>query len=211
MPKQLIVVMAQVNLLVGDIQANTTKVIEGALEAKRHHNASVVVFPELTLTGYPPEDLLLRPSLQLRIEKALQRIKDAALDIHIVLGYPLFEDGLLYNALSVVKGQDILVSYRKQHLPNYQVFDEHRYFTPGTEVAITQIEGVRVALTICEDMWSEDPTKQAAQENAELLININASPFHHNKMSERLALLRKRARTLNCPIIYSNLVGGQDE
>ncbi len=211
MPKRLKIVMAQVNLLVGDIQANTTKVIEGALEAERHHNANIVVFPELTLTGYPPEDLLLRPSLQLRIDKAMQRIKDAALQIHIVLGYPLFENGVLYNALALIKGGDILVIYRKQHLPNYQVFDERRYFSPGEDVAVAEIEGVRVALTICEDMWSEGPTAQAAQAKAELLININASPFHRDKMSERLALLRKRARTVNCPIIYSNLVGGQDE
>ncbi len=211
MPKQLKIVMAQVNLLVGDIQANTTKVIEGALEAKRHYGADIIVYPELTLTGYPPEDLLLRPSLQLRIDKALQRIKDAELDIHVVIGFPLFEDGTLFNALALIKGGELLHIYRKQHLPNYQVFDERRYFTPGVEVVVAEIEGVRVALTICEDMWSEGPTAQAAQAKAELLININASPFHREKMSERLALLRTRARTVKCPIIYTNLVGGQDE
>ncbi|MGJ8690148.1 MAG: NAD+ synthase [Gammaproteobacteria bacterium] len=211
MSKQLKIVMAQVNLLVGDIQANTTKVIEGALEAKREHNADIVVFPELTLTGYPPEDLLLRPSLKPRIDKALQRIKDAALEIYVVIGYPLIEENSLYNALSLIKGSELLATYRKQHLPNYQVFDERRYFVEGTQACIAEIEGFRVAMTICEDMWSEGPTRQAAQENAQLLININASPFHRDKMSERLALLQKRARTVNCPIIYANLVGGQDE
>jgi len=211
MSKQLKIVMAQVNLLVGDIQANTTKVIEGALEAKREHNADIVVFPELTLTGYPPEDLLLRPSLKTRIDKALQRIKDAALDIYVVIGYPLFEESSLYNALSLIKGSELLATYRKQHLPNYQVFDERRYFVEGTQVCIAEIEGFRVAMTICEDMWSEGPTRQAAQAKAQLLININASPFHRGKMSERLDLLQKRARTVNCPIIYANLVGGQDE
>ncbi len=211
MPKQLKIVMAQVNLLVGDIQANTTKLIEGALEAKRQYDADIVVFPELTLTGYPPEDLLLRPSLKLRIDKALQRIKDADLDIYVVLGYPSLEDKGLFNALALIKGSHTLLCYRKQHLPNYQVFDERRYFTPGDEVGVVDIDGVRVAMTICEDMWSEGPTAQAAKAGAQLLININASPFHRDKMSERLALLRKRAHTVNCPIIYTNLVGGQDE
>lgn len=211
MPKQLKVVMAQLNLLVGDIQGNTTKIIEGALEAKRVFAADIVTFPELSLTSYPPEDLLLRPSLKLRIDKALQRILDADLDLFLVVGYPLSEHGRLYNALSLIKGTQIITTYRKQCLPNYQVFDERRYFTPGQSAAIVEIEGFKVALTICEDMWEEGPTLQAAEAGAALLLNINASPYHRDKPSERAELLKQRAQLAKCPIIYTNLVGGQDE
>lgn len=211
MPKQLKVVMAQLNLLVGDIQGNTTKIIEGALEAKRVFAADIVTFPELSLTSYPPEDLLLRPSLKLRIDKALQRILDADLDIYLVVGYPLSEQGRLYNALSVIKGSQIITSYRKQCLPNYQVFDERRYFTAGQDAAVVEIEGFKVALTICEDMWEEGPTLQAAEAGAQLLLNINASPYHRDKPLERAQLLKERAQLAKCPIIYTNLVGGQDE
>lgn len=211
MSKQLKVVMSQVNLLVGDIQGNAAKIIEGALIAQHQHAAQIVVFPELSLSSYPAEDLWLRPSLKGRIDKALQSILDAALDIHIVLGYPLFEDARLYNALSVIKGSEIICTYRKQNLPNYQVFDEHRYFSEGKQVEVVEIEGFRVAMTICEDMWAEEPISQVARTGAQLLININASPFHCGKLAERETLLRQRAMTAKCPIIYSNLVGGQDE
>jgi NAD+ synthase (glutamine-hydrolysing) len=211
MPKQLKVVMAQLNLLVGDIQGNTTKIIEGALEAQRVHEADIVTFPELSLTSYPPEDLLLRPSLKLRIDKALQRILDADLDLYLVVGYPLSEGGRLYNALSLIKGAQIVTTYRKQCLPNYQVFDERRYFTHGESGAIAEIAGFKVALTICEDMWEEGPTLQAAEAGAQLLININASPYHRDKPHERAQLLKERAQLAKCPIIYTNLVGGQDE
>ncbi len=211
MPKQLKVVMAQLNLLVGDIQGNTTRIIEGALEAKRIHEADIVAFPELSLTSYPPEDLLLRPSLRLRISKALQRILDADLPIYCVIGYPLQEEGKLYNALSLIKGSQILMTYRKQCLPNYQVFDERRYFTPGKQRAIVEIAGFKIAMTICEDMWEEGPTRQAAEDGAQLLININASPYHRDKPFERSELLKRRAQLAKCPIIYTNLVGGQDE
>lgn len=211
MPKQLKVVMAQLNLLVGDITGNTTKIIEGALEAKRGFAADIVVFPELSLTSYPPEDLLLRPSLKLRIDKALQRILEADLDLYLVVGYPLKEGEHLYNALSLIKGKQLIATYRKQCLPNYQVFDERRYFTPGQSCTIAEIEGFKVAMTICEDMWEEGPTLQAAEAGAQLLININASPYHRDKPLERASLLKKRAQLAQCPIIYTNLVGGQDE
>lgn len=211
MPKQLKVVMAQLNLLVGDIQGNTTKIIEGALEAKRVYAADIVIFPELSLTSYPPEDLLLRPSLKLRIDKALQRIVDAQLDLYLVVGYPLNEEGRLYNALSLIKGTQIITTYRKQCLPNYQVFDERRYFTAGQSCAIAEIAGFKVALTICEDMWERGPTLQAAEAGAQLLLNINASPYHRDKPFERAQLLKERAQLAKCPIIYTNLVGSQDE
>ena len=139
MAQHLTIVMAQLNFLVGDIEGNTDLVIENAERAIDENSADLIVFPELTLTGYPPEDLLLRPSLQLRIDKAIAKILDASLDIHLVVGYPLLKNGVLYNALSVFKGNESLATYFKQCLPNYQVFDERRYFAPGDEVCLLNI------------------------------------------------------------------------
>jgi len=196
---------------VGDIRGNTDRVIDAARRARDEFGACILAFPELTLTSYPPEDLLLRPSLQGRIDRALQRILDADLDIHMIIGYPLREGAHLYNALSVVHGREVLATYRKQCLPNYQVFDERRYFSPGCDACVLTIHGVRVGLTICEDMWEELPTRQVAEAGAQLLININASPFHRDKLLEREALLSVRARSAALPIVYVNLTGGQDE
>ncbi|MBL4820979.1 MAG: NAD+ synthase [Gammaproteobacteria bacterium] len=211
MARQLKIVMAQVNLLVGAIQANTNTVIAAAKEAIEVHNADLIAFPELTLTGYPPEDLLLRPSNKPRIEKALKKLTEASLNIYLVVGYPHSQGDSLFNALSVIKSGNILATYHKQSLPNYQVFDERRYFSAGSEACVTDINGVQVAFTICEDIWEEGPVLQARDAGARLLVNINASPYHLNKISERQDLLKRRALSGNMPIVYTNLVGGQDE
>ncbi len=211
MAEQITVVMAQVNLMVGDIDGNTDIVLQNANRAMRDCGAHIIVFPELTLTGYPPEDLLLRPSLEVRINKALQRIKAANLDIVMVLGYPDREGGHLFNAAAVIKGSNCLGKYRKQCLPNYQVFDERRYFVVGNSPCVLDIEGVKVAFTICEDLWEDGPALQAHNSGAQLLINLNASPYHMNKLVERKEMLRKRSEAVKLPIIYANLVGGQDE
>lgn len=211
MLQQLKIVMAQVNLLVGAIQANTDRVLQIAREAIESHQADVVAFPELTLTSYPPEDLLLRPSIKHRVDKALQRLLDARLDIYMVVGYPLKEGDKLYNALSVIKSGELIATYRKQHLPNYQVFDERRYFDAGNQPCVVDIKGVPTGFTICEDMWQDGPTKQARDAGARLMININASPYHLNKVQERQELLKFRTHIGNMPIVYTNLVGGQDE
>jgi len=211
MAQHFTVVMAQCNLTVGDIDANTEQVIAQAKEAEQKLGAHMVVFPELTLTAYPPEDLLLRPSLERRIAKSLEKILAANLQTYVVLGYPQKQAGKLYNALAVIKGSEVLAVYHKQLLPSYEVFDEHRYFEPGSEACLLEIAGCRMAFTVCEDMWESGPTLQASAAGAQLLININASPYHLNKQQDRQALLKKRASESACPIIYVNLVGGQDE
>lgn len=211
MARQLSIVMAQLNLLVGDIDANTEVVITAAKEAIAVFSADIIAFPELTLTGYPPEDLLLRPSLEVRINKAIERILAANLDIYIVIGYPEKHGSQLFNALAVIKGTRRLANYRKQHLPNYQVFDERRYFDQGSNPCVINIAGVKVAFTICEDMWEPEPVIQARAAGAQLMININASPYHVRKIEERKQLLKTRAREGSFPIVYVNLVGGQDE
>jgi len=211
MGRQLNIVMAQINLLVGDIDANADAVIANAKLAITVHAADIIVFPELTLTGYPPEDLLLRPSLQPRISKAIDKIVAADLDIYMVIGYPERAGKHLFNSLALIKGNKYLANYRKQYLPNYEVFDERRYFDSGASPCVVEIAGCNVAFTICEDMWEPEPVVQARAADARLMLNINASPYHANKLSERKQLLRERSLEGNFPIVYVNLVGGQDE
>lgn len=205
-------VMAQINTFVGDFEGNTSKVIEGIRRAEEAFESPVVIFPELTICGYPPEDLLLRPSLEGRINRALSRIlEEMAGSAWAVVGYPRKVMGALYNVAGVLHRGRIVAEYRKQALPNYQVFDEKRYFSAGTEPCVVDIEGIRVGLSICEDIWEEAPTTQAAAAGARLLVNINSSPYHRGKRSERWGLVTGRAREAGFPIVYVNQVGGQDE
>lgn len=202
--------MAQLNLLVGDIAGNTQRVLESAQKAV-DQGADVILYPELTLTGYPPEDLLLRPSLEPRIHDALEQIKAAALPGYLVLGYPQRIDGKLYNMAGVYFEGQCLGEYAKHHLPNYQVFDEKRYFHEGTGYSTFDIKGIPTALSICEDIWHAGPMAKAKAAGAKLMLNLNASPFHIDKPLHRKDLLRARALEGEMPIAYVNLVGGQDE
>lgn len=211
MARQLKVVLAQLNFVVGDIEGNTQKVIETAQVAINEHTADLVAFPELTLTGYPPEDLLLRPSLGLRIEKAIKRLLEADLSIFCVVGFPERQKDSLFNSLAVIRGSKIVAKYRKQCLPNYQVFDERRYFDHGDSPCVVDICGVPTAFTICEDMWESAPVAQARDAGARLMFNINASPFHMGKQQLREQVLARRCEEGGFPIVYTNLVGGQDE
>ena len=206
------ILMAQINTLVGDFDGNTTKVIEIIKRAEHVQENPVLVFPELTLSGYPPEDLLLRPSIALRVAQSLDRVL-AAMDgsAYAVIGYPRRDGDALYNVAGVIHRGRIIAEYRKQNLPNYQVFDEKRYFTAGSSPCVIDLAGVRVGLSICEDIWEEAPALQAAQAGAQLLININSSPYHRGKRRERWELLAQRARQSALPIVYVNQVGGQDE
>ncbi|WP_115897186.1 NAD+ synthase [Marinomonas pollencensis] len=205
------VAMAQLDMLVGDIAKNTQSVIDAAHTARDNEQADVIVFPELTLTGYPPEDLLLRPSLDPRIESALQRILDEVHDIYVVVGYPRRIDGELFNCAGVLYQGAMLAEYAKQKLPNFLVFDDKRYFSEGREAGILQIKGVTVGLSICEDIWHPEPIAQAKAAGAELILNLNASPYHIEKMGEREALLHQRATQVSLPIVYVNYMGAQDE
>tara|TARA_R110000823_G_scaffold295738_6_gene415708 strand:+ start:35669 stop:37300 length:1632 start_codon:yes stop_codon:yes gene_type:complete len=206
------ILMAQMNTFVGDFEGNTSKVIATLERAEAQFAAPVVVFPELTLCGYPPEDLLLRPSMELRVERSLEVIRLAMRgDAYAVLGYPRRINGLLYNVAAVLHRGEILAEYRKQRLPNYQVFDEKRYFAEGDAPCVLDIAGVPVGLSICEDIWDDGPTAQAAAAGAKLLLNINSSPYHRGKRGERRDLVGRRARHNGLPIVYVNQVGGQDE
>jgi len=211
MSEKLNIVMAQLNLLVGDIDGNTERIISAAKRAAVDFSADVVVFPELALTGYPPEDLLLRPSLKLRVEKALQHILQERIDPILVIGFPESTGEAVYNSLLVVEKGEIVGEYRKQCLPNYQVFDERRYFAAGDRACTLDLKGTRIAFTICEDLWEDEPASQAKNAGAQMLVNINASPFHTAKLEERQDLVCKRSMEEGFPVVYVNLLGGQDE
>jgi NAD+ synthase (glutamine-hydrolysing) len=203
--------MAQINPLVGDIHGNTSLVIQQGREAVARFQPDLVVFPELVLTAYPPEDLLLRPSLDLRIEKALQELCTAALPTILVVGYPGREDGRLFNMLALIDHGRLVAKYRKQRLPNYQVFDEKRYFRKGRASLVHEIKGVPVAFTICEDLWSPKAMAKAAAYGARLMININGSPYSLGKVHRRMDVMRERVAEGSMPLVYVNQVGGQDE
>ena len=205
------IAMAQLDMLVGDITKNTQSVIDAACKARDEEHADVVVFPELTLTGYPPEDLLLRSSLDTRIESALAKLLAEIRDIYVVVGYPRRIDGELFNCAGVIYQGDLLVEYAKQKLPNFLVFDDKRYFSEGREVGLVDIKGVKVGLSICEDIWHTEPIAQAKAAGAELILNLNASPYHIEKMGEREELLHQRATEVTLPIVYVNYMGAQDE
>jgi len=211
MAQKLQIVMAQSNLLVGAIQENTNRIIAVTQDAIREHGADLVVFPELSLTSYPPEDLLLRPSIKNRIDAALDRIRQARLPTCVVVGFPDKQPEGLFNALCVIRNGETLATYHKQCLPNYQVFDERRYFEPGHKPCVIDVNGIAIGFTICEDMWEPYPMQQAHDAGARLMININASPYHAHKRQERIQLLEQRSREGRMPIVYTNLVGGQDE
>jgi NAD+ synthase (glutamine-hydrolysing) len=208
---ELTISIAQANLLVGDIAGNAAKITEWSLRA-RDAGSRLIVFPELTLTGYPPEDLLLRPSLAFRIETALSRLLETLPSgIAVILGYPRARGGELYNAAGVLFDGKMVAEYFKQELPNYLVFDEKRYFKAGNEPCVFDFQGVRIALTVCEDIWHPGPLDKAASLRPDLVINLNASPFHRGKGIERLDVVATRVRHHAIPVIYANLVGGQDE
>ena len=209
--RKLRVVMAQLDFLVGDIPGNTELIIQATREAHEQHQADLVVFPELCLTGYPPEDLLLRPSLELRVDEALQRLQEAELVPAIVIGTPLRADGLLYNTAVVIEGGQNRGVYFKRCPPNYQVFDEKRYFAEGRSSLVLEIKGVPVGITVCEDLWKDGPLEDAAAAGAQLVLNLNASPYDIDKQARRKALLERKASDNRVSIVYVNLVGGQDE
>ncbi|WP_296590979.1 NAD+ synthase [Methylophaga sp.] len=209
---QLRVVLAQIDPVVGDVAGNTRKVIAATQQARQEHDAELVVFPELCLTGYPPEDLLLRPGLLKRVDKALQTLCQQIDDITIIVGHPLGEVGKeLFNAASVINKKQITAQYLKQKLPNYGVFDEKRYFIEGREATIIDINQFKIGLTICEDIWFIEPSSQAVDSGAEIIMNLNASPFKQDKTQLREAEVSQRARENNVPVLYVNQIGGQDE
>ncbi|MCW7541500.1 NAD+ synthase [Aquabacterium sp. A7-Y] len=223
------VAVAQFNATVGDLEANVRKLVQMAHEAYAQ-GARVVLTPELSLCGYPAEDLLLRPAFMQANEQALRDCAAQLADLpglHVVVGHPQSSDesGDLrtkslsvqrsFNAASVLTGGRVLATYAKRELPNYQVFDERRYFASGRDAGhppvVFEVEGLRFGINICEDAWFEEPVDAAKQAGAQVLLVLNASPFHLGKVHEREARMAECARRAGMPLVYAHLVGGQDE
>jgi len=205
------IALAQANFLVGDIDGNVEKIVSLANKAKKELAAHAIVFPELTLTGYPPEDLLLRKGLYEQVEEGLARIVADTGGIDVIVGYPLRQEGRHYNAASLIRNGSISSTYLKHALPNYAVFDEKRYFSEGRDACIVEISGIRFALTICEDVWEAEPIDKAVNAGAQVILNLNASPYHLNKYRLRQQQVAEQVARHKVPIVYVNLVGGQDE
>lgn len=223
----LTVALAQINVTVGDLAGNAGKIVEWGRRAHAA-GAHLLLTPELSLSGYPPEDLLLRPAFMQACDEALQGIATALADcegLHVVVGHPYQREGDLrsrslsvprrFNAASVLAGGQVLRTYCKRELPNYQVFDERRYFVSGRdageEALVFEVGGRRLGVLICEDAWFEEPARAAKAAGAEILCVLNASPFHVGKVEEREQRMAERARDVGLPLLYSHLVGGQDE
>ncbi len=202
--------LAQIDPVVGDLEGNRALILDRLAESKRA-GAELVVFPELAVTGYPPEDLLLRPGFVRAARESLDAIAREVAGVVALVGVPLF-DGDLYNACAVCADGEVQAVYRKRFLPNYGVFDEDRYFAPGRDLVVVELAGTKVGITICEDMWQPGPpATELALAGAELLVNLSASPFHVGREKEREAMFRQRALDNVCFVAFCNTVGGQDE
>ncbi len=204
------IALAQINPVVGDLDGNR-ELILGRLEEARAEGADLVLFPELAVTGYPPEDLLLRPGFVRAAERVLDEIANATKDIVAIVGAPLL-DRDLYNAAAVCADGEVRATVRKRFLPNYGVFDEFRYFAPGGGLTLFEHGETLIGVTICEDMWQPGPpATDLALAGAQLLVNISASPFHVLRDREREEMFRTRARDNAAYVAFCNTVGGQDE
>ncbi len=211
MNNNITVALAQLDLIVGDVQGNADRIIEYAARARKKLRADLVVFPELSVCGYPPEDLLFHSGLRRRVDDAIYRIRDAVRDIAVLIGFPEYDDQDIYNSCIVFKDGKQLAHYRKQVLPNYSVFDEVRYFTPGNHASVFSLNGIRIGLNICEDVWQPGPAQMTRAAGAELIIAINGSPYELGSQEQRETVLRGRVESAGIPAIYVNMVGGQDE
>lgn len=204
------IAIAQMNCMVGDIAGNARQILHYAAQA-REQGASLLLTPELSLCGYPPEDLLLRDDFLRACQEALQHLAQTLKDITVIVGHPHLVGKRCYNAASVLQAGKVVATYHKHALPNYAVFDEKRYFSSGDKPLVFAHEGVNIGVLICADVWESQPAIMAQHAGAELLLVLNASPYHMEKQSTRIRQLRQRVEDTGLPIVYANMVGGQDE
>jgi NAD+ synthase (glutamine-hydrolysing) len=204
--------ISQQNFFVGAIENNAQQMIEVIERYQAQSSVDVIIFPELSLTGYPPEDWLFRTEFQHRVELALKKTQDSVKETYVIVGHPSFSREGCFNTASVLHQGKIVTQYYKQLLPNYGIFDEKRYFTPGNTPCVFDVKGEKIGLLICEDLWGPGPWKKAVEAGAKLIISPNASPFERHKREEREAVIRKRQQMEGkVPVIYVHGVGGQDE
>lgn len=211
MTDSLRIALAQIDLLVGDVRGNTERLIASAHRASAELGAQLVLFPELALSGYPPEDLLFHRGFRRQIETGLEEVRTEASEVALVIGFPEYSSAGIYNSAALIADQQIAAIHRKAELPNYKVFDEKRYFCAGAQPTVVECRGFRLGLLVCEDIWQPEPAQLTRAAGAELLVVSNASPYEIHKQREREEVARARARDVGLPLAYVNLVGGQDE
>ena len=203
--------LAQLDLLVGDVQGNAGRVIETAREVRTALAPDLLVFPELTLSGYPPEDLLFHRGFRRQIDAGLESVRRQVQGVSVLLGYPEYSGLNIFNSAALIRDGRVIANHRKCELPNYKVFDEKRYFRAGDTATLAELRGFRLGLLVCEDIWEVEAARAARAQGAELLIVINASPYEIHKQREREAIVRTRIADVRLPTVYVNMVGGQDE
>jgi len=211
MKNKISIVLAQLDLAVGDISGNTKLIIDSCEKAKNQHNADLIIFPELSLSGYPPEDLLLHSGFKRRVNDALNNIKKDVTGISALIGFPDYIDDSIYNACAVFRDKEEIVKYRKEALPNYSVFDEKRYFTSDEQPTVFELKGKKIGINICEDIWHKSAAMKAKESGAEIIIVINGSPYEKDGQLKRENIVKQRALQTDLPIVYLNMIGGQDE
>lgn len=205
------IALVQTNSLVGNIAVNFNKITEIVIKTRQQSPVDLMVFPELVLTGYPPEDLLLRHDFIAHTHSVLDELAKIAPEITLVVGFPDFFEGKRYNSAAVLCNGRVVSCYRKQKLPNYGVFDEQRYFSAGTDTCVFELKNHSIGVAICEDIWHGDIVNATKAAGAQLLVTLNASPFHSGKAQKREAIISANAKAAQLPIVYVNMVGGQDE
>jgi NAD+ synthase (glutamine-hydrolysing) len=203
--------LAQLDTRVGAIEENTTLALDAIRRARDELGCGLVLLPELTLSGYPPEDLLLHRGLRSRVESGFERLLEGAAGVAAYFGYPEYSGGTIFNSGALVRDGHLLANHRKLVLPNYAVFDEKRYFQAGERPTVADVDGIRFGLIICEDVWEPEPVRHTVAAGAEIVLVINGSPYHIAQQTKRETLLGQRARENSVPIVYLNMVGGQDE
>src|SRR5580704_4183924 len=204
--------MAQLNLVVGDVDGNTLRIIAAADEARDRLRADVVLLPELAVSGYPPEDLLFHSGMRTQVARSIDQLTRGVHGITLIAGYPEYDGTRIFNSAIVIRDGKVLANHRKACLPNYRVFDEKRYFTPGALPTVVELNGIRAGILVCEDVWEAGPAAQARDAGAEVLLVINASPYEVNKQTQReREVVRRRVAETGIPLLFVNLIGGQDE
>ena len=211
MNKKITIALAQIDLIVGDITGNTTRILDCCEQVRIESQADLIVFPELSISGYPPEDLLLHSGLKRRVAEAIELIRKQVSGIAVLIGFPEYSGNVIYNSCVVFENSEEIIRYRKHVLPNYSVFDEKRYFEPGKETAVFKLKDTKIGINICEDIWYPSPAKKCKEAGAELIIVINGSPYEKGGQLKRETIVTERISEIMLPIVYLNMVGGQDE
>ena len=210
-PNKLRIALGQLNLLVGDVAGNARAIVAAAERACSELNTDLLVLPELTLSGYPPEDLLFHRGFRVAIEKGMATLRTARAACGFLVGFPEYAGEQLFNSAALIEAGEVRATHRKSCLPNYKVFDEKRYFKAGGQPTVVDFRGFRIGILVCEDIWEPEPAQLAKSAGAEMFVVLNASPYEIHKQRNREDIVGRCVKELGLPVVYVNMLGGQDE